>query len=118
MKLLIVDDDTLIQKSLSVLLSHEDDITISGCASSGTEAFEMCKTQQPDAILMDIRMPGMDGIATTRLIKKEYPNIRIMIFTTFEDKPAIQQALAAGADGYMLKTDAVSGVVKKLRTLA
>jgi len=118
MNLLIVDDDNLIRKSLSLMLSKEADINVIGSATNGAEAVEMCKTQQPDVILMDIRMPKLDGIGAARLIKKEYPNIRIMMLTTFDDKPNIQQALSAGADGYLLKTDEISDIAGKLKTLA
>lgn len=117
MKLLIVDDDTLILKSLSIALSREDDIEIIGCASDGAKALKICSEQQPDITLMDIRMPGVDGIAATRLIKQRYPKVRIMMLTTFDDKPNIQQALAAGADGYLIKTDKISDIAGKLRIM-
>jgi len=117
MRLLIVDDDPLILKSLSMTLSQEDDITVIGCASDGSEALELCRTQSPDIVLMDIRMPGVDGIAATRLIKERYPQIRIMMLTTFDDRPNIQQALSAGADGYLIKTDKISDIAGKLRVM-
>ena len=118
MNLLIVDDDNLIRKSLSMMLSKEADINVMGNATNGAEAVEMCKAQQPDVILMDIRMPKLDGIGATRLIKKEHPQIKIMMLTTFDDKPNIQQAISAGADGYLLKTDEISDVAGKLKALA
>jgi len=117
MKLLIVDDDPLILKSLSLTLSREADITVIGCASDGAEALKICGEQTPDVILMDIRMPGVDGVAATRLIKQRYPNIRVMMLTTFDDKPNITQALSAGADGYLIKTDKISDIAGKLRTM-
>lgn len=117
MKLLIVDDDTLILKSLSISLSREDDIEIIGCASDGAEALKKCVELKPDVILMDIRMPGVDGIAATRLIKQQNLNVRIMMLTTFEDKASIQQAISAGADGYLIKTDKVADIAGKLRIL-
>jgi YesN/AraC family two-component response regulator len=95
MKLLIVDDDKLIQKSLSITLSRKSDIEVIGCASDGGEAVKICSENQPDIVLMDIRMPNVDGIAATRLIKQRFPTVRIMMLTTFDDKPNIQQALAA-----------------------
>ena len=100
MKLLIVDDDILILKSLSLTLSRNDDIEVVGCASNGVEALKIFEEHTPDIVLMDIRMPGLDGIATTRLIKQRCPDTRVMMLTTFDDKPNIQQALSAGADGY------------------
>jgi len=117
MKILIVDDDPLICKSLSIMLGKEDDITVAGTAGNGAEAFDLCKETQPDVVLMDIRMPHVDGIAATRLIKKDFPHVRIMMLTTFDDKHNISQALSAGADGYLLKTDEISTIAGKLRPL-
>ena len=117
MKLLIVDDDALIRKSLQLVLDRAADITVVGTVENGAEAVQVCNTNLPEVILMDIRMPVMDGIAATRQIKKAYPQVRIMMLTTFDDKPNIQQALAAGADGYLLKTDEVSDIAGKLRLL-
>ena len=117
MKLLIVDDDVLIRKSLSLAISREDDIEVVGTAADGVEATQMCEKFSPDILLMDIRMPGVDGIAATRLIKQRFGDVRIMMLTTFDDKPNIQQALAAGADGYLLKTDKISDIAGKLRIM-
>jgi DNA-binding NarL/FixJ family response regulator len=117
MRLLIVDDDTLILKSLSLTLSREEDIDIIGCATDGAEAIKICEEQSVDIVLMDIRMPGIDGIATTKLVKQRYPNMRVMMLTTFDDKPNIQQALSAGADGYLIKTDRISDIAGKLRIM-
>jgi len=117
MKLLIVDDDLLIRKSLSLMLANEDDITIVGSASNGQEAFELCQTNTLDAILMDIQMPKVDGIAATKMIKEIHPHVKIMMLTTFDDKANIGQALSAGANGYLLKTDKISDIAGKLRTM-
>ena len=117
MKLLIVDDDALIRKSLSLTLGREPDITVVGTASDGQDALIQCETLSPEILLMDIRMPGMDGIAATRLIKERYPHTRIMMLTTFDDKPNIKQALSAGADGYLIKTDKISDIPGKLRVM-
>ena len=117
MKLLIIDDDALIRKSLSLNLSREEDITVVGTASDGAEALQLVERLGPDILLMDIRMPGVDGIAATRLIKQRFADIRIMMLTTFDDRPNIQQALAAGADGYLLKTDKISDIAGKLRIM-
>ena len=117
MNLLIVDDDPLIRKSLEITLSREADITVAGIAADGAEAVEKCKAILPDVVLMDINMPGMDGIAATRLVKSRYPETKIMMLTTFDDRPNIQQALAAGADGYLVKTDKISGIAAKLRVM-
>ena len=112
-----MDDDPLILNSLELMFSRQEDITVVGCAKDGAEAVNICKTHSPDVVLMDIRMPIMDGIGATRLIKSRYPHIRIMMLTTFDDRPDIQQALSAGADGYLVKTDKISGIPGKLRTM-
>ena len=117
MKVLLVDDDDLIRKSLGIMLGRESDITIVGSAENGELACKMCAEDTPDVVLMDIRMPVMDGIGATRYIKEHYPAVKIMMLTTFDDKSNIQQALAAGADGYLLKTDESSAIANKLRIL-
>ncbi|MDF2844209.1 MAG: DNA-binding response regulator [Herbinix sp.] len=113
MRLLIVDDDTLILKSLSLTLSREEDIDIIGCATDGAEAIKICEEQSVDIVLMDIRMPGIDGISATKLVKQRYPNTRVMMLTTFDDKPNIQQALSAGADGYLARKSSSSATYSK-----
>ena len=117
MKIIIVDDDPLIRESLSLTLALEADIEVLGEAPDGYAAVSLCQTLAPEIALMDIRMPNLDGIGATRLIKTQFPNIKIMMLTTFADKANIQQALAAGADGYLLKTDETSQIAGKLRTL-
>jgi DNA-binding NarL/FixJ family response regulator len=117
MKIIIVDDDDLIRESLTLTLSLEDDIEIVGEAIDGSEAVALCKQVLPDIVLMDIRMPNIDGIGATRLITERFPNIKIMMLTTFADKANIQQALTAGAAGYLLKTDETELMASKLRTL-
>lgn len=115
MKIIIVDDDKLICKSLEVMLSKEADIEVIGIANNGFEALDLCERENPDIILMDIRMPDADGIQATHLIKKHYPKVKIMMLTTFQDKQNIQSALKAGAEGYLLKTDKISNIAEKLR---
>jgi two-component system, NarL family, response regulator LiaR len=117
-KVLIVDDDPLVAKSLKVLLSAEPDMEVVGTASDGTRALSACEKDQPDAILMDIRMPGMDGIEATRRIRGRWPAIHVMMLTTFEDDRSVRLALQAGAEGYLLKSAPVSGMAEKLRALA
>lgn len=117
MKLLIVDDDALILESLKISLGREADFLVVA-ASDGAAAVSACESDVPDVVLMDIQMPGTDGIAATRLIKSRFPDVRIMMLTTFDDRENIRQALAAGADGYLLKTDKIEQIAGKLRLLA
>ena len=117
MHVLIVDDDVLVSHSLRLLLSHEEGIQVIGTAVDGTRAFAACERNLPDAVLMDIRMPGMDGIEATRRIKARWPQVRVMILTTFHDDESIHSALRAGADGYLLKSTPSSGMAERLRAL-
>lgn len=117
MKLLIVDDDSLVCRSLQILLGKEADIEVIGIASSGREALELCRKELPDAVLMDIQMPVMNGIACTAELKKLYPGLRIMMLTTFNDEEHIRSALKAGADGYLLKSAAIETMANQLRAL-
>lgn len=117
MNILIVDDDPLVCKSLQVLLSREADITVLGTATNGQEAIAFCQKQLPDIVLMDIRMPGMDGIQAARQIKERWKDIKIMMLTTFQDEKNIRLALLAGAEGYLLKSMEISNMAHQLRTL-
>lgn len=118
MNILIVDDDALICKSLALTLAKEPDMQVAGTAGDGKRAVEMCEKNTPDLVLMDIRMPEVDGIQATRLLKKRFPHIRVVMLTTFQDKPNIEMALKAGAEGYLLKTDRITDIAAKLRVLA
>jgi NarL family two-component system response regulator LiaR len=117
-KVLVVDDDALVSHSLKVLLSKEKDIQVIGTAADGVRAIAACERNRPDAVLMDIRMPGMDGIEATRRIKERWPRELVMILTTFQDDKSIYSALHAGADGYLLKSTPSSGMAKRLHALA
>lgn len=117
MKILIADDDPLVCQSLSVMLGSEKDFDIVGTAGNGKEALEFCREEAPDVVLMDIRMPVMDGIESTRRIKSEFPHIQVMMLTTFRDEPNIRAALQAGAKGYLIKSTAFSHMAEQLRAL-
>jgi two-component system, NarL family, response regulator LiaR len=117
MKVLVVDDDPLVSRSLKVLLSREPDLHVLGAAGDGERAVAFCERSLPDAVLMDIRMPGMDGIEATRRIKARWPGVRVLILTTFQDDESIRRALEAGADGYLLKSTPTSGMAQRLRAL-
>lgn len=117
MKIMIVDDDSLVCQSLQVLLSKEEDMEVTVTASDGAAAVAACRERLPDVILMDIQMPNMDGIQAVREIKANWPQVRIMMLTTFKDEDNIRQALRAGAEGYMLKSTKAASMAQQIRTL-
>lgn len=102
-KLLIADDQELIRESLSIVLNMDDEIEIVGLAENGAEAIELCEQDQPSTILMDINMPEMDGISATKIIKQRWPDIKVIILTTFQEVHHVIEALTIGAEGYLLK---------------
>jgi DNA-binding NarL/FixJ family response regulator len=102
-KVLIVDDQELIRASLSIVLGAETDFEIVGVAEQGQMAIELTKQLAPDIVLMDIHMPLMNGVEATAHIKKEFPHVKVMILTTFEELEYVRDALASGAEGYLLK---------------
>lgn len=118
MRILIVDDDALVARSLRVLLSAETDLEIVGMAFDGAHAVSDCERLRPDAVLMDIRMPGMDGIEATRRIKELSPVIHVIMLTTFQDDRSVRLAVQAGAEGYLLKSTPADGMAEKLRAVA
>lgn len=105
MKLLIVDDDQLVIDSLSIIFSTEEEFEVIGHALNGKGAVEFCKNHPVDIVLMDIQMPVMDGITACRILKKQCPQLKIIMLTTFHDYKNIHQSLLAGASGYLLKSD-------------
>lgn len=114
-KILIADDQELIRQSLKIIFSGYSDLEVVGCAENGFDVLEKLKTQRPDIILMDIRMPEMDGVYCTKLVKEKYPNIKIIILTTFDDDEFVFSALKYGASGYLLKgvgTDELYAAIK------
>jgi DNA-binding NarL/FixJ family response regulator len=102
-KLLLVDDHQMVRKGLQVLLSTRSDIKIVGEASDGHEALEKTATLKPDVILMDLNMPNLNGIDATKKIKQVFPEIKIIVLTSFSDQDHVLPALRAGAKGYVLK---------------
>jgi two-component system, NarL family, response regulator LiaR len=99
----VVDDHKVVRKGLLAFLRAHKDLELVGEAKNGEEAIQMCHTQQPDVVLMDLVMPGMDGAQATRKIKMLYPHIQIIALTSFPEETLVEQALAAGAISYLLK---------------
>jgi len=102
-KVLIADDQELIRQSLQIILGVEKDMEILDAVANGREVIRAVRKEKPDVILMDIRMPEMDGVVCTQIIKENYPNIKIIILTTFDDDKYVFNALKYGASGYLLK---------------
>lgn len=102
-KILIADDQALIRQSLEIVLAAYENIAVIGSASNGFEVLEQLEKEKPDVILMDIRMPKMDGVVCTKTIKEKYSQIKIIILTTFDDDEFVFSALKYGASGYLLK---------------
>jgi DNA-binding NarL/FixJ family response regulator len=100
---LVVDDQALVREGIASLLAIQPGIHVSGTAEDGKQALEQVKQQIPDVVLMDIKMPVMDGIEASRLILKENPQIKILMLTTLEDEEYIVKSLKLGASGYLLK---------------
>ncbi len=102
-KVLLVDDQSLIRQGLRALLELEPDLEIVGEGENGQEAINLIAEFQPDVVLLDIRMPIMDGVAATREIQKLFPKTKILVLTTFDDNEYVSAALQSGAMGYLLK---------------
>jgi DNA-binding NarL/FixJ family response regulator len=116
-KVLIVDDQDIIVEGLKLILGKEEDISITGTAGNGRKAYELCKWNRPDIVLMDIRMPEMSGVEATKLIKRDFPEVKIIVLTTFNDDEYIYEALKNGASGYMLKDTSPQEIAKAIRTV-
>ena len=112
MRVLIVDDDALVAQSLSTILSVEDDVDVVGLGGSGPEAIERYRELAPDVLLMDIQMPGMDGLELLTRVKKESPEVAVIVLTSFDDDSTMLNALAQHASGFLLKDASPDEVVR------
>ena len=109
-KVMLVDDEQLIRSGLKIMLETYPDIEVIHQAGNGREAFECCKKEVPDVVLMDIRMPVSTGIEGTKLIKEAYPEVKIVMVTTFQDTEYIVEAMQYGASGYLLKDSSYEAI--------
>ena len=116
-KVMIVDDQALIREGLNMMLSLYENIEIVDEASNGQDAIDKLESEEVDVVLMDIRMPVMDGVEATKIIKKRYPNSKILILTTFNEDEYIFQGLNYGADGYILKDVSSKELVNGIKTV-
>lgn len=117
-KLLLVDDQSLFREGLHILLAQQSDFAIVAEAANGEEALAQARAHRPDVILMDLRMPAMNGIEATRRLVAEGTAARIIVLTTFEEDEEVFDALAAGAAGYLLKASPSERLVNAIRLTA
>lgn len=114
-QVMLVDDHNVVRSGLATFLRAYDDLELIGEAKNGMEALNLCHQKQPDVILMDLMMPEMDGIAATRAILADYPDIKIIAMTSFEDEQLVHGVLAAGAISYLLKNVTSEDLSKAIR---
>jgi len=117
-RVLVVDDQELIRDGLSLILSAQEDMEVVGEATDGVDAVTMARTLEPDVVLMDVRMPNIDGITATRRIVRDRPDCRILVLTTFEADDAVLAALRAGASGFLLKDAPRRSLIAAVRAVA
>ena len=117
-RLAIAEDHQSLIDGIELLLKHQEDISIVGTANDGEELLHIVRLKQPHMVLTDIRMPKIDGIAATEIIKKEFPHIKVLAFTMFEQTEAVEQMMNAGASGYILKNSSLKEVLNAIRLVA
>jgi len=117
-RVLLVDDQELVRSGFRMLLDAQDDIEVVGEASDGDRAIEQAAALSPDVVLMDVRMPGMDGIEATRQIVAAQPAVRVLVLTTFDLDEYVYAALQAGASGFLLKDAPAAELVRGVRVVA
>lgn len=116
-RVLIAEDQELIRQSLEIMLTNKADLEIVGTAANGLETIEMAGKLLPDVILMDIRMPEIDGVQCIEIIKEKHPQIKIIVLTTFDDDEYVFNALKNGASGYLLKGISLVELIEAIKTV-
>jgi len=114
-RLIITDDHPVIRDGIKTVLANNKEIVLAGCAADGAELLELLETKKADVILMDINMPGINGIEATKLVKKKYPDIKVISFSQYDEKRFIKQMLKNGANGYLLKNSSASEMVNAIK---
>ncbi len=117
-RVLLVDDQPLFREALGVLLGARDGVEVVGEAGDGADALRQVRALSPDVVLMDLRMPVLDGIAATRRLREEHPGVRVLALTTFDGDEEVFAALRAGAVGYLLKDTSGDRLAEAVRTAA
>jgi DNA-binding NarL/FixJ family response regulator len=115
MRVLIVDDHPVTRDGLRTALGMAEDIEVAGEASSGEEAVNVVEEVRPDVVFMDVRMPGMNGIQATRMIRERHPETKVVLFTIDESRASVAEAIQAGVSGYLLKDASVGELINAAR---
>jgi len=116
-RLVIADDHAIVRAGLRTLIHDETGLDLIGEAAGGYEAIELVEKYQPDVLVLDISMPDLDGISVTRMLKPNFPNLRILILTLHEDEALLKEAIKAGASGYILKRAAESELISAVQVI-
>jgi NarL family two-component system response regulator LiaR len=114
-RIILVDDHDMVRRGLAVFLSAFNDMKLVGEAADGSEALALVEQTQPDVVLMDVLMPGLDGIETTRQIKRNYPEIQVLLLSSSSDEDMVKSGIQAGALGYVLKNISAQELAKAVR---
>lgn len=114
-RIAIVDDHAMVRSGLAAFLSVADDLELVGEAENGQQALRLCAEERPDVVLMDLVMPGMDGVQTTRAIRERFPEIRVIALTSFPEDRLVQDVLEAGALSYLLKNVGADELARAIR---
>ena len=114
-RVMLVDDHTMVRRGLATFLMVYDDLELAGEAGSGEAALKLCGQVSPDVILMDLMMPDMDGVTATRLIRQQFPEVQVVVLTSFKEEQMVQNALQAGAIGYLLKDVSADELARAIR---
>ena len=114
-RVLLVDDHTMVRRGLATFLKAYDDLELAGEAASGQAAIRLCAQVLPDVVLMDLAMPEMDGATATRAIRQQFPQVQVMALTSFKEEALVQSALQAGAIGYLLKDVSAEELAQAIR---
>ncbi|HEY2192347.1 MAG TPA: response regulator transcription factor [Actinomycetospora sp.] len=117
-RLVLADDQAVVRDGLGMLLSAADDLEVVGTAADGIAAVEVVLAQRPDVALVDLRMPGFDGAQVTAAVRRDAPEVRVLVLTTYADDDAVLPALRAGAAGYLTKDTTGEALVSAIRTVA
>lgn len=116
-KVLIVDDVLILCQGLKAILEQDDEFVITGMARNGKEAYDLCKETHPDVVLMDMRMPEYDGVYGIQKIKGNFPTVKVLVLTTFDDEETIEAAMQNGADGYILKEMEDGKIIQSIKSV-